>query len=96
MARTFCEASDSEVEPAGREPEAGSATAAGSGLGRDEVGGEVKDTLEGVERDVVVGFGFPNAGREDEAEFAAASFFVGVHERDEFVRMDVRPRRERA
>jgi len=60
------------------------------------VRGEVEDALESVEGNVVAGLGLANARSEDEAEFAGASFFVGVHERDEFARVHVRPRREMA
>ena len=45
----------------------------------DEMRGEMEDTLKNFEGHVVVGLGFADAGSEDEAEFACASFFVGMH-----------------
>jgi hypothetical protein len=46
------------------------------------MGGEVEDALESFEGDVVVGLGFADFGNEDEAEFAGAGFFIGVHDGD--------------
>ena len=61
----------------------------------DEVGGEMKDALEGVEGDVVVGLGLADTRCEDEAELAGAGFFVGVHGIDDFLGRDVGPWGER-
>ena len=49
----------------------------------------------GFEGDVVVGLRFAHFGSEDEAEFAGARFFIGVHGGDQFFWRNIGPRRER-
>src|SRR6267143_5515815 len=101
ISRTFAEASASVTAPSGRVPFSGEATS-GMGCSRDAAAGfdqlrsEMKDTLDDVRGDGVVGASFTNARREDETHYAAARFLVRAHGFDQSCGGDARPGRQRS
>src|SRR6267378_5361292 len=101
ISRTFVEASVSVTAPSGRVPFTG---AASSGIGAsqetaagfNEMRSEMKNALDEVRGNGVVGARFADTRGEDETHYAAARFFVRAHGFDQSCRGDAGPGRKRS
>src|SRR6266852_1586811 len=99
ISRTFVEASVSVTAPSGRVPFTGAASSGigasrGTATGFNEMRREMKNALDDVRGNGVVGARFADAWREDETHQAAARFLIGAHGFDQSCRRDAGPSRQ--